>query len=524
MSGITTFWIGIQQMFSDPAILLLVTAGVFLGIVFGSIPGLTGALAISLILPFTYKITASYGFAVLLGIYVGSISGGLISAILLNIPGTPAALVTCFDGWPMSKKSPAKALVIGTFSSLIGGLVGGTAMILISGPLAKFALKFGYWEYFAMGLMGLFVVVSLVGKDKLKGFIAATIGLIIGLVGTDAVSTVTRYTFGNWQLNAGFDTLPVLMGLFALCEILVSIPQLKVKAEVKKVDRMPLLPKREWLKGTWRTMITSSLIGTYIGILPGVGQTTASLLAYTQAKQSSKNPEKFGTGCSEGIVASEAANNAVCGGALIPMMAVGIPGDVITSILLGALVLHGLQPGALLFNSKPEVVGVIFATYMVANIIMYLMQLGLMRAFVQMLRIPMRMLYPIILCMCMVGAMTTNNRIFDATVLIIFGVVGYFMTKNDYPLPPMVLGFVLAQIIEKNFRTAMIASDGNMMDIFTRPIALILLAVGIGMAVFPAIRNVFKKIKSAKLAANGVTVQDSQDSANPDEHTQDKDK
>ena len=255
-------------------------------------------------------------------------------------------------------------------------------------------------------------------------------------------------------------------------------------------------------------MITSSLIGTYIGILPGVGQTTASLLAYTQAKQSSKNPEKFGTGCEEGIVASEAANNAVCGGALIPMMAVGIPGDVITSILLGALVLHGLQPGALLFNSKPEVVGVIFASYIIANIIMYLMQLGLMRAFVQMLRVPMRLLYPIILCMCMVGAMTTNNRVFDAVVLIGFGIVGYFLTQNDYPLPPMVLGFVLAQIIEKNFRTAMIASDGNVLDIFTRPIALVLLAIGIGMAVIPPIRKAIKKRKAAKLAADGAPAQD----------------
>ncbi len=508
MSGLSTFWIGLQQMFSDPTIFLLVAGGVFFGIVFGSIPGLTGALAISLILPFTYKITASYGLSVLIGIYVGSISGGLISAILLNIPGTPASLVTCFDGWPMSKKSPGKALVIGTFSSLIGGIVGGMAMILISGPLAKFALKFGYWEYFAMGLMGLFVVVALVGKDKLKGFIAATIGLIIGLVGTDSVSTVTRYTFGSWQLNGGFDILPVLMGLFALCEILVSIPQLKVKATVKKVDKVPLLPKREWMKGTWRTMLTSSLIGTYVGILPGVGQTTASLLAYTQAKQSSKNPDKFGTGCEEGLVASEAANNAVCGGALIPMMAVGIPGDVITSILLGALVLHGLQPGALLFNSKPEVVGVIFASFIIANIIMYLMQLGLMRAFVQMLRVPMRLLYPIILCMCMVGAMTTNNRVFDAVVLIGFGIVGYFLTQNDYPLPPMVLGFVLAQIIEKNFRTAMIASDGNILDIFTRPIALVLLAIGVGMAVIPPIRKAIKNRKSAKLAAEGAPVQD----------------
>lgn len=285
-------------------------------------------------------------------------------------------------------------------------------MIVLSGPMATFALQFGYWEYFAMGIMGLCIVVSLVGKDMLKGFMAACLGLIAGMVGTDAVSTVTRFTYGFWQLNGGFDELPVLMGLFAICEIMVCLRTINQRTERIPLDKVPMLPKKEWLKGTGKTMTVSSLIGTFIGILPGVGQTTASLLAYTQAKQTSKHPEKFGTGIPEGIVASEAANNAVCGGALIPMMAIGIPGDVITAILLGALVLHGLQPGALLFNSKPDVVGVIFASYIIANIVMYLMQLGLMRVFVQMLKVPLNLLYPIILCACMVGGMVTNNRVF----------------------------------------------------------------------------------------------------------------
>lgn len=497
MSGISTFFIGMGEIGQDPMILLLIVLGVFMGIVFGSIPGLTGALGISLILPFTYKVSAAYGLSVLIAIYVGSISGGLISAILLNIPGTPASLVTCFDGSPMAKKTPGKALVLGTFSSLIGGIVGGMAMIVLSGPLATFALSFGYWEYFAMGLMGLCIVVSLVGKDMLKGFMAACIGLLIGMVGTDAVSTVTRFTYGFWQLNGGFDTLPVLMGLFALCEIMLSLRTIRQKTERITVDQVPLFPKREWLKGTGRTMAMSSLIGTGIGILPGVGQTTASLLAYSQAKQTSKTPERFGTGCEEGIVASEAANNAVCGGALIPMMAIGIPGDVITSILLGALVLHGLQPGALLFNSKPDVVGVIFASYILANIIMYLMQLGLMRAFVQILRVPMDLLYPIILCACMVGAITTNNRVFDAGVLVFFGVVGYLLVNNDYPIPPLVLGFVLSGTIEKSFRTAMIATDGSFLPLLQRPIALVLLAAGLLMALLPTLR----KLRSAKRAA-----------------------
>lgn len=502
MSGINTFLIGMGEIAADPTILLLIILGVFIGIIFGSIPGLTGALGISLILPFTYEIVASQGLSILIGVYVGSIAGGLISAILLNIPGTPASLVTCFDGAPMAKSGhPGRALLIGTFASLVGGLVGGVILILISGPMATFALQFGYWEYFAMGIMGLCIVVSLVGKDMLKGFMAACMGLIAGMVGTDAVSTVTRFTYGFWQLNGGFDELPVLMGLFAVCEIMVCLRTINQRAECIQLDHVPMLPKKEWLKGTGKTMTVSSLIGTFIGILPGVGQTTAGLLAYTQAKQTSKHPEKFGTGCAEGIIASEAANNAVCGGALIPLMAIGIPGDVITAILLGALVLHGLQPGALLFTSQPDVVGVIFAAYILANIIMYVMQLGLMRFFVQMLKIPMNLLYPIILCACMVGGMVTNNRVFDAGVLVVFGIIGYFLVNNDYPIPPMVLGFVLSNTIEKNFRTAMIATEGSFAPLFERPIALALLALGIFMALLPTIRSVSQKRKAAKTDA-----------------------
>lgn len=502
MSGINTFLIGMGEIAADPTILLLIILGVFIGIIFGSIPGLTGALGISLILPFTYEIVASQGLSILIGVYVGSIAGGLISAILLNIPGTPASLVTCFDGAPMAKSGhPGRALLIGTFASLVGGLVGGVILILISGPMATFALQFGYWEYFAMGIMGLCIVVSLVGKDMLKGFMAACMGLIAGMVGTDAVSTVTRFTYGFWQLNGGFDELPVLMGLFAVCEIMVCLRTINQRAECIQLDHVPMLPKKEWLKGTGKTMTVSSLIGTFIGILPGVGQTTAGLLAYTQAKQTSKHPEKFGTGCAEGIIASEAANNAVCGGALIPLMAIGIPGDVITAILLGALVLHGLQPGALLFTSQPHVVGVIFAAYILANIIMYVMQLGLMRFFVQMLKIPMNLLYPIILCACMVGGMVTNNRVFDAGVLVVFGIIGYFLVNNDYPIPPMVLGFVLSNTIEKNFRTAMIATEGSFAPLFERPIALALLALGIFMALLPTIRSVSQKRKAAKTDA-----------------------
>ena len=305
-----------------------------------------------------------------------------------------------------------------------------------------------------MGIMGLCIVISLTGDDPLKGYISAILGILAGMVGTDSVSTVTRFTLRTVRLQGGFSSLPVLMGLFAISPKLWPPRGTSTqRSSAARSTRRRCFPKKEWLKGTGKTTVVSSLIGTIIGILPGIGQATASLLAYTTAKQSSKHPEKFGTGCSEGVVASEAANNAVCGGALIPMMAIGIPGDVITSILLGALVLHGLQPGALLFNSNPNVVGVIFAGYILANILMYVMQLGMMRAFVQMLRIPVNLLYPIIILACLVGGIATNNRVFDAGVLVGFGILAYLMVNNKYPLPPMVLGYVLSGVIEKNFRT-----------------------------------------------------------------------
>lgn len=490
MEGLETLMIGMQALLSDPIMFLLIFAGSFLGILFGAIPGLTGALAISLLLPFTYVLSPQMGISFLIAIYVGGISGGLISAILLNIPGTPASIVTTFDGSPMAKNGkPVDALMIGTFSSLIGGLFSAVCLVIISPMLAEFSLKFGSWEYFAMGLMGLFIVVGLCSEDLVKGFISATLGIILGMVGIDPVSTTTRFTFGLWQLGAGFDTLAVLMGLFALAEILNQLKMFGMDYKVIKVGKMTLLPTKDMLKGTGKTMLVSSIIGTVIGILPGVGQTTASFLAYNQAKSSSKNPEKFGTGCREGIVASEAANNAVCGGALIPMLTLGIPGDVVTAILLGSLVVHGLQPGPLLFESSKDYVGVIFGAFILSNIVMYIMQLGLMKAFVKMIKVPLNIMSPVILLMCMIGSMAANNRIFDCGVLIGLGVLGYFLTNNKFPLPPLVLGYVLSEIVELNFRIGVIASSGSVMPLFTRPIAMVLLLFGVFTLVVQIVRS-----------------------------------
>lgn len=489
MGTVQSLMLGFQYLFDNPATLLFLIAAVFGGMVFGAIPGLTAALGVTLMLPFTFAMPSQQGLAILIAIYVGGISGGLVAAVLLNIPGSPASIVTTFDGSPMARNGrPGDALTLGVFSSLIGGLISAAALIIISPQLARIALAFGPWEYFAMGLMGLSVVVSICSKDMIKGFMAAIIGILLASVGIDPVSAAHRFTFGFWQLGAGLDILATLMGLFAICEILTQLRMINKEFQTLKVDKIKFLPKRSLLKNSRpRTYILGGIIGTFIGILPGVGQSTASLMSYNTARQISNNPDKFGTGCEDGLVASESANNACCGGALIPMMTMGIPGDVVTAILLGGLIVHGLQPGPLLFTTNPDVVGIIFVAYLFSNIVMYVMLMGLMRVFIKLLAVPMNFLLPILLVMCVLGTITVHNRIFDSWVLLFVGIVGYILLNCGFALPPIVLGYVLASIIESNYRIALIANKGDIMSILDSKIAIGLLIFSLLMIVWPSI-------------------------------------
>jgi putative tricarboxylic transport membrane protein len=482
--------IGFEHLIAHPVVILYMLFGMFMGLVFGTIPGLTGALAITLLLPFTFLMAPTDGLFLLIAIYVGGVSGGLCSAILLNIPGTPAAIITTYDGAPMARKGrPAEALAIGVLSSVIGGLISAFALILIAPQLAKLALKFGPWEYFAMGMMGLCVVISLTSKTPLKGFMSAVVGILLACVGTDPISAVSRYSF-TWQMDAGLDVLPVLMGLFAVAEILTQVKTMGREMTVISVsEKIPLIPKKEYLKGDGKNLIVSSLIGIFIGILPGVGQTTSSLLAYNTQRQSSKNPEEYGTGIKSGIIASESANNACCGGALIPMMTMGIPGDLVTAILLGGLIVHGLQPGPMLFQYNKDVVGVIFVSYLLSNILMFIIFMLLMRFFIKILNVPMHYLFPIILVMCVIGSFAINNRLFDAWVLFIIGIAGYLLLNLGFSLAPIVLGFVLGPIVELNYRTAIVTFKGDITTLFERPISIGLLLFGIAMVIIPELRK-----------------------------------
>lgn len=487
MEILSTLGTGLHTFFADPTVFPLLTAGVILGLIFGCIPGLTAALGVSLILPLTYMMSPIQGLSTLIGIYVGGISGGLYGAILLNIPGTSASIVTCFDGSPMAKQGrAAEALSMGIFASFIGGTFSMIVLVTIAPLLAKVAVIFGPWEYTALGIMGLSVVVSLASKDLIKGLISAVIGIFLAMCGIDPVMGDSRFTFGFWQLNSGFPTLATLMGFFALGEMLTQVRGLSTKGEFTQMqERVPLIPSWSSIKKSGLALTIGSLIGTAVGILPGVGQSTAAMLAYSQTKALSKNPEEFGNGRIEGIAASESANNAVNGGAMIPMMTLGIPGDLVTSILMGGLVIHGLQPGPLMFKLNTDVVGSMFIAYALSNIVMVIVALLLIRVFIRLLHVPAQVLYPVILIMCVLGTYSVNNRIFDIWVLLLTGTAGYFLTNSGFSLPPLILGYILGPIVESNFRTALTASKGDFSSLLHQPLAVIILVIAVLFIVLP---------------------------------------
>lgn len=495
MEALNSLLLGLSGFMEDPAMLIYMIAGVLGGMIFGAIPGLTAALGVSLMLPFTFHMTPIQGMSTLIGIYVGGISGGLVSAILLNVPGTSASMVTCFDGSPMARQGkPALALSYGITSSLIGGLFSGIILILLSKKLADVALIFNNWDYFAMGIVGLSVVVALCSEDILKGLIGAVIGMALTMVGVDSIDGTARFTFGLWQLHSGLSDLPVVMGIFVVPEVFSQIRKIgQVANQIPMEKSFSVLPKWSMFKGRIKTLGISSVIGTIIGIIPGVGQSTASLIAYNQARSMSKNPENFGKGEPDGLIASEAANNAVCGGAMIPMLVMGIPGDMVTALLLGGLTIHGLSAGPLLFAKQPELIGNIYVAYMLSCIIMFILFLVLMRLFIKVLAVPMHFLLPLIMLMCVLGTMTNNNRIFDSWVFLGVGLLAAVLTNCGISLPSVVLGYVLGKMIEKNFRTAIIANKGNLLSIFSQPIACGLLVVAALLVILPLITKRYRK-------------------------------
>jgi putative tricarboxylic transport membrane protein len=481
--------------------MLLIIAGVVIGIIFGAIPGMSAAMALALCLPISFGLGAVQGLSLLLGLYIGGISGGLISAILLKMPGTPSSIATVFDGYPMAQRGEAgKALGVGIVYSFLGGLFSILCLIFISPTIAKIALKFSPFEYFSVGVFALTLISSLADGSIVKGLISGLFGISIALVGSAPIDSYKRFTFGIPDFDAGFSLLTVLIGVYAISEIISSS---RDKTTVGSKDIMKFKMKgfgftlKEFYGQKWN-FIRSSLIGTSIGILPGIGGGTSNILSYVAAKSQSKYPEKFGTGIIDGIVASETANNASIGGAMIPLLTLGIPGDTVTAILLGGFMIHGITPGPMLFRTNAELVYSIFAALMVANVITIVVLFFGIKQIVKLLRVPKNILLSVIMVLCVVGAFANNHRLFDVYTMVAFGIVGYGLSKIKFPIPPVILGFILAPLIETNLRRGLMLSSGSLTPFITKPISAVFLLAAALSIIFCFYKE-YKKTKKIKL-------------------------
>jgi len=462
-----------------------IIVGTSLGIFLGAMPGLGTSLGIILLLPFTYDMPMAQSIMMLVGVGIGGFYGGSIPAVLLCIPGDSPAVMTTLDGYPMSQKGEGgRALGLATVSSFIGGIFSLIVLIFTAPYLVRLALEFGPAEYFALAIFGLSAIISAASGSLLKGLSAGVFGLLIAMVGIDPIYHVPRFTFGNVYLMSGISLIPLLIGLFGLGEILIQIKQIYFKKErVKQISN--LIPTLEDLKVCFKTFVKGSAVGTFFGSLPGAGAMIGSIVSYNINKQTSKYPEKYGTGIPEGIAASETANNAVTGGAMIPLLSLGIPGNVQTAILIGAFLIHGVQPGPLFFRTQPEVIYTIYTGMFVANIYILIFGLSVVRYVPKLIEIDPRILYPIIIILCIIGSYSVSNSIFDIYIMIIFGVIGFVMRVFGFSVAPTVLGIVLGPLAEVSFRNSLALYADNPFMIFTRPMCVIIWLLTFFLLLFP---------------------------------------
>lgn len=492
-----TIMLGVANVFNPQSFIVLLL-GVLGGIIIGALPGLTSTMGVALLLPITYGMDATVGIVMLLGIYCGSVYGGSISAILLNTPGTPASAATTLDGHPMAMRGEAgRALTISTIASTFGGVISGLMLIFISPIIAKFALKFGATEFFALAIFGLSIIVGISNKSIAKGLSAGFLGLLLATVGIDDVTGTVRFTFGISKLTTGFQLIPAMIGLFGISQVLLRLEE-KMGGEVIPQKHFKLIPSKADLKDIFTTAPWSSILGAFIGAVPGTGGDIAAWTSYNVAKRTSRNPEQFGTGCAKGIAAPESANNGTTGGTLIPLLTLGVPGDTSTAVLLGAFTLQGLQVGPLLFTQHADLIYTIFVGFMVANILMFILGMGLMRVYVKVLALAEYFVVPTILMLCIVGSFAINKNFFDVAVMFIFGILGYFLTKLEIPMSPIVLSFILGPMAEENFRRALMISAGDYGVFFSRPLTVILFAIALFSLTLPSIQGALAKRKAAQ--------------------------
>lgn len=489
----------------QPMTIVLVAIGTVVGIIFGSIPGLTATMAIVMFLPVTYSMTASEGISMLMALYIGGISGGLISAILLNIPGTPSSVATCFDGKPMADKGEAgKALGTGVVFSFLGTIIGIGLLVILAPVLCDFALKFQAYEYCALAIFSLSMVIALTGHDMPKGLISAVLGALLATVGLAPIDSKPRFTFGMYQLNNGFALVVLLIGLFAIAEVMAYAESVRQKQDFTIRSNVKIkgvgFTFKEFV-GQLRNAVVSALIGVGIGILPGIGGGVSCMISYTVSKNTSKHRELYGTGIMDGVVASETANNATIGGAMIPLLSLGIPGDAATAMLLGGLQIHNVAPGPLIYEKNGVVVYAIFFAMVLSAIFMMLFMLLGMRFFISVLKIPKNYLLPVVVVLCGIGAIGNANMLFDTYCMVGFGLMSYLLIKSKVPTVPMILGFILGPTFEQNLRRVSQLASSD--PFWNHPIFCVLIIATVFVVIFSARANLkdAKRAQEEELAA-----------------------
>lgn len=492
--------IGFGALASHPVSFGIIAAGLAAGIIFGAMPGVSSPMAIVLVLPFSYGMETSVALCFLVATYVGTVFGGGITAILFRAPGTPEASCDIFDGYPMARKQPERALGIQITCSAIGGICACLIFLFATYYLAKWALKFAAPEYFGLALLGLAAVTSLGVRNQRKAVISCLLGLFLATVGMGHFAGLSRFTFGSQYLAAGINYVPAVIGIFAAAEVFkhayaappeAILPKIATKFSALTVGVREVVHHK-------LTILKSMLIGTFIGILPGTGSTISSFIAYGEAVRSSKHPEKFGTGVPEGLVAPETANNAASAGTMVPTLALGIPGGSASAVILAAMMIYGLTPGPLIIQLQPKLLYMIFVAMLFSDVVAIAFMLPAIRFFSTALTIPKKILNPLIILLCVAGSFAINNNVADVLVMFMFGILGYFLERYGYPIAPVVLGLILGPIIERGLTTGLVIVDYNVLAFVTRPITAVLLVTALAFAAQPIVRDMLKKRKIRK--------------------------
>lgn len=502
MDVLESLWSAFTMM-TTPVMLFHVAWATLLGIFVGSLPGLTATMGVALLTSLTYSLDRDAAILVLICMYVGAIYGGSRSAILLNIPGTPASAATSLDGFPLAKQGRAAyAMGLATMGSALGTFVGIALLVIIAPPLAAVALKFGSFEFFWLAVFGIVISGQLTaGGHALKGYIAGLLGLAVAMIGSEGIHAVVRFNMGVPDLNGGIGLIPAMVGVFGFAEVLTAISNRDGKLAEPDNERKGTIPRLVDLIKYKVTIVRSGVIGTVVGIIPGVGEDIGAWASYAAARRSSKEKDQFGKGSYEGLIAAETGNSAVVPGSLIPAITLAIPGSAPSAVLIAALFIHGIRPGPMIMIEQPEFIYSIATMLFLATIAILIFGLSLTRLFVAVLRVPNAYLMPIVFVLCVIGPYAISQRLFDVWVMAFFGVVGFLLRKMNYPMPPLVLGIILGDLLDKSLRRGLILSDGDLSPFIMRPISAVfaLLVVSTILAGIPSVGRLFGRLIKFKV-------------------------